>query len=556
MPDIKVTEREFQIRAIGWVNEFLSTGSFPFEVASGEASIRTSDGRKFPDVQIWLNRQSCLGFCGWELKTPATPVDDPELLKDAAEKARTMNADYFVTWNMRDTIIWRTPHWTDKVTSEYRYYSYSSLSSITTPEDLLTKEEILKARAREIINDLAKLHRDGHLYQIDTDTTFFVHKLSQAAEKLTPSFLRSLRNLTGRDKRFREELENWTYKQSITNFGDEQFFQTVSRQMVYRLLGKIIFYNTLRRFRTELPKMTLSGLNAESANLKLKEFFEHARKIDYQAIFIDDVPDRVPLPQDSIDILSYLLEDLNRYNFSGMPLDVVGGVFQRLIPSEERHNLGQYFTQENLVDLINAFCIQGANDYVLDPTCGTGTFLVRAYDRLNYLGTREHKRLLSQLWGIDVAPFPAELATINLYRQDLSDYANFPRIDTRDFFEIKPRQKFRFPPPKPTDNPDFAVEVDMPLFDAAVGNFPFIRQELINKKIKGYKYKLEAVLTKDWKAEYRELFDSKGRLKLSGQADIYAYLFFHTARFLKDGGRMGFRGAGIRKLKTITLLNL
>jgi hypothetical protein len=28
--------------------------------------------------------------------------------------------------------------------------------------------------------------------------------------------------------------------------------------------------------------------------------------------------------------------------------------------------------------------------------------------------------------------------------------------------------------------------------------------------------------------------------KLSGQADIYAYLFFHTARFLKEGGRMGF----------------
>jgi len=39
--------------------------------------------------------------------------------------------------------------------------------------------------------------------------------------------------------------------------------------------------------------------------------------------------------------------------------------------------------------------------------------------------------------------------------------------------------------------------------------------------------------------EYPELFDSKKNLKLSGQADIYAYLFFQTARFLKDRGRMG-----------------
>ncbi len=42
-------------------------------------------------------------------RTPVTPVDDQELLNNAAEKARAMHADYFVTWNMRDAVIWRTP---------------------------------------------------------------------------------------------------------------------------------------------------------------------------------------------------------------------------------------------------------------------------------------------------------------------------------------------------------------------------------------------------------------------------------------------------------------
>ena len=57
-----------------------------------------------------------------------------------------------------------------------------------------------------------------------------------------------------------------------------------------------------------------------------------------------------------------------------MPQDVVGNVFEKLIPPEERHALGQYFTNENLVDLITAFCVRSKSDKVLDPTCGTGLF--------------------------------------------------------------------------------------------------------------------------------------------------------------------------------------
>jgi len=99
------------------------------------------------------------------------------------------------------------------------------------------------------------------------------------------------------------------------------------------------------------------------------------------------------------------------------------------------------------------------------------------------------------------------------------------------------------------------------MFDAAVGNFPFIRQELIEKVVPHYKDKLEKAIKKDWLGEYPEAFSftdiekqsiiadfKKGKdiskynvdFSLSGQADIYAYLFFHTARFIKKDGRMGF----------------
>ncbi len=242
-----------------------------------------------------------------------------------------------------------------------------------------------------------------------------------------------------------------------------------------------------------------------------------------------------------------------------MPHDVIGAVFEQLIPQPERHSLGQYFTPENLVDLILAFCVRQRDDKVLDPTCGTGTFLLRAYNKkMSHLGLVDHKQLLPQIWGVDIAHFPAELATINLFRQDLTDYANFPRIIVKDFFDIKPDATFDFPPPKADLSSGFTkIKEAIPQFDVAVGNFPFIRQELIEKTVKGYKNTLETVIKEDWLADYRDAFDIKEQdwqaykkgvkleladidFNLSGQADIYAYLFFHTGRFVKEGGRMGF----------------
>jgi type I restriction-modification system DNA methylase subunit len=542
MVDIKANEREFMSQVISWLNEILKEGSYPFEVASSDPSVKVSEKKtKFPDVQIWISRKAHQGFCGWELKTPATPVDDQELLNNAAEKARAMHADYFVTWNMRDAVIWRTPNWTEEVSRVHRLKTYSPVSQITNPDDLwvVSKQELLKARAKEILNDLSTLHREGHLHLIDVDSTFFVHELSGAVKTLWPHIHKSLITEIGKSTAFKNELFNWAVKQGIATYeAGEAFFETVSRQIIYRLLGKILFYLTLRRFRSDIPKLDLHGINPEKVGKKLKEYFEIARQIDYQAVFEEDFPDKVPFPSSGVEPLTQLLDNLNRYNFSHMPQDVIGNVFEKLIPPEERHSLGQYFTNEALVDLIIAFCVRAVSDKVLDPTCGTGTFLIRAYDRLRNAGVKDHRKLLSQIWGIDIAYFPAELATINLYRQNIEDYANFPRVISKDFFEVKTGDIFKFPPPKPTGEHDFMIDETIPQFDAIIGNFPYIRQELIEKRIKGYKGKLAKVLAHDWRQDYHELFNN-GDLRLPGQADIYAYMFFHAARHLKEGGRMG-----------------
>ena len=225
--------------------------------------------------------------------------------------------------------------------------------------------------------------------------------------------------------------------------------------------------------------MDMIGLSAGQVFLRLNECFAQAHNIDYHAVFREDIVDHLPFPEAASAELSNLVTDLNTRDFAHLPQDVVGAVYEHLIPQEDRHALGQFFTREALVDLITGFCVRHPEDRVLDPTCGTGTFLIRAYDRLHTaLGVHDHNHLLGQLWGVDIAPFPAELATINLFRQQVGQLANFPRILNEDFFEIIPGGVYRFPPLKAEiltpAGENAMVNEPIPLFDAIVGNFPYI----------------------------------------------------------------------------------
>jgi hypothetical protein len=329
------------------------------------------------------------------------------------------------------------------------------------------------------------------------------------------------------------------------------------------VLGKVLFYQSLRRSAHQLPKLDFENVDTAQVLPKLRAAFAEARKIDYHAVFDEALPDRIQWPSEASHALADLVHDFNTRDFASLPQDVIGTVFERLIPPEERHGLGQYFTSENLCDLLNAFCIATPTDKVLDPTCGTGTFLIRAYDRLRWLGQHDHSTLLTQLWGIDIAPFPAELATINLFRQEIAEHGNFPRVLCQDFLRINPGDKFHFPPPKMDLEHPEEMEEPIPQFDAVVGNFPYISADQIEKHEAGYLAFLRDRLITDWFDEYPDVFRYENKEvqeffekaiatgknkeserktvqhRISTYADLYIHLFFHAARFLKPAGRMG-----------------
>lgn len=503
------------------------------------------------------------------LTTPSRAADSAEVLEFAVRRARAHKAPYFVTWTLRDAILWRTPKPGVPIARDAmeKLRDYPCLFEVGAANDALLDERIkllVLSRGGDIRWDLTKLLKDEALELVRIDATYFVGRLLDAVHALLPSVSQSLQTRLEADLDFRNEIAVWAVKQGVA--GDTrspEFAASIARQIVYRLLGKILFYQSLRRSFRHLPDLELRESDTSQVLPALRRAFSLAAEIDYHSVFAEDLPDRVQWPAQASRELAALIHDFRTRDFSNVPQDVVGTVFERLIPPEDRHGFGQYFTPENLCDLIVAFCVRSATDTVLDPTCGTGTFLIRAYDRLRSLGQTDHVSLLSQIWGIDIAPFPAELATINLFRQKVAENGNFPRIVCQDVFSIAPGQTFRFPPPKLEPDRPHLVEHTLPMFDAIVGNFPYIRQEKIEKLVPGYKRQIEQVIARDWfdrypeaftfrSARYRKEFErclklklpysellEHAELKLSGKADILAYVFFHVARLMSPGGRMG-----------------
>lgn len=548
MAKTKANEREFAGKVIHWIQEQLKEGGLPFENATNDSGLYGLSTVKFPDVLLTLDFEGYQPFCGWELKTPKTDARDKKLLKDAVEKAQTIGAKHFVTWNMQTAIIWRTPEKTRTVVNENdKLKEYGPDIRITKVEDLRNREkaDYLRERCREIVSDLGRLYDEEKINIPVADATVFVGMVAAASEKMASSLLADI-NKARAKREFAKRLNAWAAKQGVSKY-DQDYWQSLSQQIAYKIIGKILFYITLGRWNHNLPKMALKGDNYKAAMKSMRGLFQLALEVDYQAIFEPDITDEIELSRDTAEVVIDLTDKLTHWSFEQVPLDVVGNVLEKLVPEDARHSLGQYFTPDRLADLIIAFCVNSGDAKVMDPTCGTGTFLIRGYNRLRHLGVERqpHHELLNQIWGIDIAGFPAELATINLCRQDLSDYSNFPRVMSRDFFEVMPGAEFEFPPPKKTIKVGERIPVKIPKFDALVGNFPFIRQEKIEKADPGYKDKLADALHRNWKTEYCELFtnvDKQGgvELSLSGQADIYAYMFFHAAAHLKPGGRIGF----------------
>lgn len=136
------------------------------------------------------------------------------------------------------------------------------------------------------------------------------------------------------------------------------------------------------------------------------------------------------------EVIQRTLWHLNHFQFSDVDRDVLGHLYQEHLPPEERKMLGEFYTPTAVVDLIldsvgyTAENQIETDDYdLLDPACGSGTFLVRAanrlLDRLDQKGVPPGDALeivRNRLHGFDINPFACHIAEMNLLFQVIDLY--------------------------------------------------------------------------------------------------------------------------------------
>jgi|LSQX01.3.fsa_nt_gb hypothetical protein len=125
-------------------------------------------------------------------------------------------------------------------------------------------------------------------------------------------------------------------------------------------------------------------------------------------------------------VLLRVLYELNAYDFATLDRDVLGDLYQKLLPRDLRKKMGEFYTDQEVVEYIlhRSGYVEACRTHaptILDPACGSGTFLVRAAVYL-IEGARQRGvddanilNLVSRsIHGLDINDFAVFIARVNL----------------------------------------------------------------------------------------------------------------------------------------------
>ena len=135
--------------------------------------------------------------------------------------------------------------------------------------------------------------------------------------------------------------------------------------------------------------------------------------------------------QVSVDVLYALSAELQVYDLSAIRQDLLKQLYQNLVDPETRHDLGEYYTPDWLAQLTLQEIDYRAPQSLLDPACGSGTFLFSAIRRLadNGLTGRDLVDFaLNNIVGTDIHPLAVTIARIN-YMLALSEHLETENVD-------------------------------------------------------------------------------------------------------------------------------
>ncbi len=183
--------------------------------------------------------------------------------------------------------------------------------------------------------------------------------------------------------------------------GDTLFFQHTFLVIVAKAIALAVL-----DLKDDDPKRVLSGAAFEAAGV-----FGAAES---------DFFDWVVAHRDGEELVRRILIHVRRFRLDQVECDVLKVLYESLIDRDERHGLGEYYTPDWLAAKIVRNAVERpVEQKVLDPACGSGTFLFHAIR--NFLADAADSGLDKKLWaeeatshiaGMDIHPVAVIIARV------------------------------------------------------------------------------------------------------------------------------------------------
>ncbi len=463
---------------------------------------------------------------------------------------RGLHVPYFATANPKSIAVFKTP----KDLNEYVNYAkiekrdYSNVIRQEKFSDLIKNyliiREELKLTEEYIQNLLDRLAKDFlEKRALKVELSFaLINQFRSFVEDLSEQCRDLLELKMKDDLALKTELDKMEKE-----LGYKPSSEELVRMMSYVLMNKLIFYKVLEE-KYKLRRLTdLDTSSSTSFREQLLKYFDEAVNAtkDFEPVFKTGIYDMLPIPDDPnvMERINDFISFLDNVKVEEVG-DLAGYIYEELIPPEERHRLGQFYTPPAICELITKWTIRSPEDIVLDPGCGSGGFLLQAYRRLLKLKTGRdvlpaskevHERILNQLYAVDINPFPAHLTAVNLSMKNVRAPSSQMNVIVQDFFSIMPGHELILPYRIKTAAGEVERKITMPKkADAIVGNPPYTRWVEIPEKTK--KQVLERL------RRGRDLIGMYGltpQVSRGVEPGIYTYWIMHATGFLKDGGKLG-----------------
>lgn len=222
------------------------------------------------------------------------------------------------------------------------------------------------------------------------------------------STLTSLYQLCRPDREVQVKRMLWA-RLLTTAFGDNfRDDDDLFLEHTYLVVVAEIIAHVVTRFdvANEDPRDLLAGTlfaQADIAGVVEADFFDWVCSTDGGVKFVRELARRIA-----------------RFNWSGVEHDVLKVLYESIVSPEERHALGEYYTPDWLAQrMVDEAINQPGIDRVLDPSCGSGTFLFHAVrkflDAADAEGLSNHEaleRVTTHVYGVDVHPVAVTLARV------------------------------------------------------------------------------------------------------------------------------------------------